>query len=73
MFMSSEALKRRIEQVIEGIQVIRESLAASRIELQQNPGMARKIVVENTELLKEGWKLKDELALLEAELKKNTE
>jgi hypothetical protein len=69
--MSSEVVKRRIEQAIEGIQVIRDSLAASRIELQSNPGRAREIMHENRELLQEGWKLKDELELLEADLKKH--
>lgn len=71
MVREGEALKQKIDQVTKDIQVIRESLATSRIELAQNPGRARKIVMENTELLKEGWKLKDELALLEAEVRKH--
>lgn len=66
-----EHLKQKIEQTKRDIQTIRESLAISREELQRNPDQARKIAVENADLIKAGWQLKDELDLLEAELKRH--
>lgn len=69
--MLIEHLKQKIEQTKRDIQTVRESLATSREELQRNPGKARKIMVENADLIKAGWQLKDELDLLEAELKRH--
>lgn len=68
--MSSETLKLKIEQTVAAIRLVRESLALSRMELRENPGRAREIMIGNTEILKEGWKLKDELEQLEAEMAK---
>ncbi|WP_063685470.1 hypothetical protein [Bradyrhizobium stylosanthis] len=64
-------LKQKIEQTQRDIQTIRESLAASREEMASNPSRAREIVKENVDAIREGWRLKDELKLLQEELERH--
>ncbi|MHC2399060.1 chromosome segregation ATPase [Bradyrhizobium barranii subsp. barranii] len=67
----TELLKQKIEQTQRDIQTIRESLAASREEMASNPSRAREIVKENVDAIREGWRLKDELKLLQEELERH--